>query len=310
MFIGDLERAILETLAYSDVFEYPLRLDEIHRYLPIRADVEQVTQALNGFEELVGTRDDFYFLAGRENIVEIRKGRKVHSQKLIRLAVRYGRILGTLPFIRMVALTGSLAVLNSTKEADFDYMLVTAPNHVWTARAFALLFNRFTRLFGHTLCPNLIVSENALAWSTHDLYSARELCQMVPITGMDVYRKLMKTNEWVKDFLPNVEQTFEVSKTSKVLLRNILELPLRGKFGDRIERWEMKRKIARFSQQAGFGEETVFSAEMCQGNFDHHKQWTQAALQTRLRKLNLASDSLLSVTAGAYPNGHTNSLIP
>jgi hypothetical protein len=88
------------------------------------------------------------------------------------------------------------------------------------------------------------------------------------------------------------------------LLRNILELLLRGKLGDHIERWEMNRKIARFSQQAGFGEETIFNTEMCQGNFDHHKKWTQAALQTRLRKLNLESDSLLSVTAGA------SSLIP
>ena len=304
MFIGTLERAILETLTYSDVFDFPLRLDEVYRYLPMRANIEQVSQALNVLDKLVGTRDDFYFLAGREKIVGIRQQREAHSQRLLKQALRYGRILGTLPFIRMVALTGSLAVLNSTKDADLDYMLVTAPNHVWTARAFALLSNRITRLFGHTLCPNLIVSENVLTWSTHDLYSARELCQMLPITGLDAYRKLMKTNEWVKDFLPNVEQTSEAFETSEVLLQSILEFPLRGKLGERLERWEMNRKIACFSQQAGFGEETVFSADICQGNFGHHKRWTQAALQNRLRKMNLESDSLLSVTTGA------NSLIP
>jgi len=282
MFIGTFERAILETLAYSDVFEYPLRLDEICRYLPMRADIEQVSQTLNSLGELVGEQDDFYFLAGREKIVETRKQREAHSQKFMRRALQYGRILGALPFIRMVALTGSLAVLNSTKDADFDYMLVTTPNRVWTARAFALVFNRITRLFGHTLCPNLIVSENALAWSTHDLYSARELHQMVPITGMDVYRKLLGANEWTKEFLPNVKRTSEVSKTSEVLLRNILELPLRGKLGNRLERWEMKRKIARFSKQTGFGEETVFNVDVCQGNFDHHKKWTQEMLEKQL----------------------------
>ena len=132
-------------------------------------------------------------------------------------ALKYGCMLGALPFIRMVALTGSLAVMNSAKVSDFDYMLVTTPNRVWTARAFALLLNRFTRLFGHTLCPNLIVSENALTWSTHDLYSARELCQMIPITGMDVYRKLMRANKWTKHFLPNDgKKTSEVFKTSEV----------------------------------------------------------------------------------------------
>jgi hypothetical protein len=302
MFNGVLERAILEALAYSDIFDCPLRLDEIHRYLPMRAGSEQVSQALKALNGLVGKQDDFYFLAGRENIVEIRRQRGVHSQKLMKQALRYGSILGALPFIRMVALTGSLAVLNSTKDADFDYMLVTAPNRVWIARAFALLLNRVARLFGHTLCPNLIISENALAWSTHDLYSARELCQMVPITGLDVYRKLLRANEWIKDFLPNAfleSGSLLLQRRLTVTLQSLFELPLRGKLGEHLERWEMKRKIARFSQQAGFGEETVFNADVCQGNFGHHKKWTQAALQTRLRKLNLESDSLLSVTAGA-----------
>jgi hypothetical protein len=141
-----LERAILETLAYSDVFDYPLRLDELYRYLPMRVEIEQLTQTLNSLNELLGKQDDFYFLAGREKIVEIRKQREVYSQKLLHKALIYGRILGALPFIRMVALTGSLAVMNSTKDADFDYMLVAAPDRVWMARAFALLFNRIDRL--------------------------------------------------------------------------------------------------------------------------------------------------------------------
>ena len=288
MFIDAMGRAVLETLAYSDVFEYPLHLDELHRYLPIRAEVAQMPQALNALTELVGKQDDFYFLSGREKIVEIRKRRESHSHKLIGLALRYGRMLGFLPFIRMVALTGSLAVMNSSQKSDFDYMLVTAPNRVWTARAFALLFNRITRLLSHTLCPNIIVSENMLAWSTHDLYSARELCQMIPITGMDQYQRLLKANEWAKDFLPNCGDDFsrEQSATEVVTtFQSLLEFPLRGKLGNRFEKWEMDRKIERFSKQAGFGDETVFNAEVCQGNFHHHHKWTREIFEEKISVL-------------------------
>jgi hypothetical protein len=288
MFTGDLKPAILEALAYSDIFGYPLRLKELHRYLPVRADVGQLPVVLESLRGQVGAKDDFYFLAGREEIVGIRKQRETNSQKLMPRALAYGRILGLLPFVRMVALTGSLAVLNISKNADFDYMLVTVPGRVWMARAFAVLFNRFVRVFGHTLCPNLIVSENALEWPLHDLYSARELCQMIPITGLGVYQKLLKANEWVWDFLPNAllesnSLLLEDLQKQASAFQSFLELPLRGRLGDRFEQWEMNRKITRFSKQEGFGTETVFNADVCQGNFHHHRKWTRDVFEEKLK---------------------------
>jgi hypothetical protein len=103
---------------------------------------------------------------------------------------------------------------------------------------------------------------------------------MIPITGKEIYAKLMNSNAWVQHFLPNAHPAAVISDRSK--LSAFFELPLRRKLGDRFERWEMNRKVARFSKQAGFGEETIFSAEMCQGNFDHHKHWTETAFQERL----------------------------
>jgi hypothetical protein len=163
-------------------------------------------------------------------------------------------------------------------------MLVTAPGRLWTARAFVLLFGRFIRLFGHTICPNLMITENSLDWHQHDLYSARELCQMIPITGKDTYRTLMKENEWVNGLLPNaiMESGGSLPNKQDSILQKSLEFLLSGKLGDRFENWEMDRKIARFSKQDGFGEETVFNAELCQGNFDHHRKWTQEKLEQRL----------------------------
>jgi hypothetical protein len=47
----------------------------------------------------------------------------------------------------------------------------------------------------------------------------------------------------------------------------------------------MNRKIARFSKQQGFGEETIFNAEMCQGNFDHHSKKTRERFDEKLNGL-------------------------
>jgi hypothetical protein len=301
MFNGDLRRAVLEALAYSDIFEFPLRLEEIHRFLPLRASVEEVADTVSELGVDIETQGGYYFLARRGQIVDLRRERELRSRSLFSLAFKCGRILGSLPFIRMVALTGSLAVMNVSKDVDFDYMLVTQPGRLWTARAFALLLNRMTKKRGHTLCPNLIVSEAALEWPLHDLYSARELYQMIPIGGMDVYQRLIHANAWAKEFLPNCSSeekaatpvlTEGVRKVATTF-QSLLEFPLRGKFGDRFERWEMTRKIARFSKQEGFGEETTFNAEICQGNFHHHRRWTWEMFEGKLANL-----SALAAVAG------------
>jgi len=293
-------RAILEALAYSDIFNYPLRLDELTRYLPVHLNGSDLPAALTRLDGQVGYRDGYYFLAGRQEIVSIRRRREAPSRRALRSALFYGRVLSVLPFIRMVAVTGSLAVLNCEQTSDLDFMLVAKPGRVWTARAFALAFNRLTRLFGHTLCPNLIISENALEWPLHDLYSARELCQMILVSGEQVYARLIAANRWVDSLLPNARSNDfiipeggsgnnSVGRKIVTTLKAIFELPLRGALGDRFESWEMKRKIARLSQQAGYGVETVFNAEVCQGNFHHHRAWAREFFEKRLSQLNIES---------------------
>jgi hypothetical protein len=283
----DLSRAILQTIAYSDVFDYPLTARELHRYLAgVKASLEEVLLAV-GEEGIVTRTEDYFTLPGREEIVNIRMRRLLCSSVLMPRAIAFGQMLGNLPYVRMVALTGSLAVMNVSENQDFDYMLVAARGRVWTARAFALALNRMARLQGYTLCPNLIISETALKWSKKDLYSARELCQMIPIMGFDVYYTLMQVNKWVEDWLPNAYlECIRIRpgvQQRVITFQNVLEILLRGKLGNRFEQWEMKRKITRFSNQAGFGEETIFNAEVCQGNFHHHRKWTQEVFENKLR---------------------------
>ena len=288
----EISQAVLQAVLYSDIFDFPLTVREVHRYLPgIVASYEDVCEVLSAEDRFVKT-GDYVTLAGREYLVNVREEREDRSKKLFPYALKYGRIIGRLPFVRMVALTGSLAVRNVSGNIDLDYMLVTRPGRLWTARAFSLLFGRFTKILGHTVCPNLIVSENYLEWHQRDLYTAREFSQMIPISGREIYRKLMRANGWIKDFLPNAyrepESLLLESRGQRAFaLQKLLEFLLRGELGNRLEQWEMQRKITRFSKQDRFGDETVFTADICQGNFDHHRKWTEEQLELRNSKFNV-----------------------
>ncbi len=290
VYSAPIGQAVLETLAYSDVFDHPLRLDELHRYLPVRVTPQELQAALRSGISGVETCDGFYFLAGRAPIVSVRQRREAISAPALRTARWLGRLLGSFPFIRMVALTGSLAVLNSEQSADLDFMLVTAAGRVWTARGFVLLLGKLTARFGHTLCPNLIVSEQALEWPQQDIYSAREICQMIPIVGSEVYERLRGCNAWTEGYLPNatgIPALTDGIRSTRHGLQALAEWPLKGSLGSRIESWEMDRKVQRFSHQAGFGLETRFNAQVCQGNFLHHGTRTREAFQERLARLGI-----------------------
>ena len=154
--------------------------------------------------------------AGREAIVETRKRRAQVAARLWTKAARYGQIIASLPFVRMVAITGSLAMNNTDEGKDVDYMIVTAPNHLWICRAFALLIARIAKLEGIHLCPNYLITTNALELKERSLYVAHELAQMVPLSGMEIYDEMRRLNDWVDDYLPNASGAPELSQMAQI----------------------------------------------------------------------------------------------
>lgn len=290
--ITPLERAIFETLAYSDIFDYPLMLIELRRYLSLSISLDELKSQIPLINSLPN-RDGYYHLPGRDEIVAIRKGRAAASHREYRRAIRYGKFLAHIPFVRMVAITGSLAMLNLSKNADMDFMLVTTPHRLWIARAFAVTFGRLMRLTGDRICVNLLVSERALEWPRHDLYSAREMAQMIPIAGLNMYHKLRESNPWVATILPNASDLPDHSPPKPdetgSWIQHFLELLFPGKFGAWLDDLLMKIQLRKINRKYGHSAEANFNVHVCQGNFHDHRAWADEFFRARLVSLGLES---------------------
>ena len=112
----------------------------------------------------------------------------------------------------------------------------------------------------------------------------------IPLAGPEVYARVRDANPWTSSFLPNASGAPALSPNTwpdHSLIQSMGEITMRGASGDRLETWEMNRKIKRFTHQAGYGEETRFSPDICQGNFNHHGLQTKEAYRQRLAKLGL-----------------------
>jgi hypothetical protein len=275
-----MEEAVLHTLVYADLFDYPLTVPEIHRYLTGRRASRSEIEEYLGQNGPPGGRFGLVFpywcLAGREQLAGLRREREAFSQALWREARRYGRLMAAVPFVRMAAVTGSLAMNNASSEQDdIDFLIVTARHRLWLARGLVILVVHLARRQGLELCPNFIMAEHHLQVGETSLFVAHELAQIVPLYGQETYQRLLSSNAWIAEYLPNATpRSAGAGQIGGVARRGqqLLEAALAGGAGDAVERWESGRKISRLcweAQQRGAAGAT-FTPDMCKGHLDDH----------------------------------------
>ncbi len=295
-----LEAAILRTLLYGDVFQFPMTPAEIHRYLIADTpaslpDIQQTLMTSEVLRPLLVCADDYIALREHAHYIDLRRKREVHSQTLWAEALRYGRWLSWLPFVQMVALTGSLCMRNPASENDdLDYLLVTTPGRVWLARLLAVVLVRLVRLRGRELCPNYVLAADKLEQTRHDLYMAHEVTQMRPLYGQGLYVQMLHRNAWTRDFLPNA-CPLPASDTPPGRLKRFTEWLLQGAPGDWLEAWEFRRKQRKLAAQNAQADPAArLSSGEVKGHFQDNGQPVLVRYRARLRDYGLDSMSLRS----------------
>ncbi|TSC53190.1 MAG: hypothetical protein LiPW16_465 [Microgenomates group bacterium LiPW_16] len=215
----NLKKAVLSTLAYADVFDYPLSASEVWKFLighpEIKADdVQKALLRINADLKLIDADGKFFFSLGRQKIVNLRKKREQWSQKKMKIARRVAKWLKLVPTIKMVAVTGALAMGNSDKDDDIDLLIVTSKNRLWLTRLLTVILVELVTQrrrpqdtnVKDKICLNMFLDENHLRVpkKEQDLFSAHEVCQMRVLCEKDgVYKRFLEENRWVKQFLPN-----------------------------------------------------------------------------------------------------------
>jgi hypothetical protein len=281
-----LERGIVQAVAYADVFDYPLTADEIHRYLiGISASRGAVRSVLsNGAPDVISHSGRYYTLAGREWAIETRRTRSALAADYWKRAIKYGRTIGSLPFVRMVAVTGALA-MDNIADGDIDYLVVTEPGRLWLCRAMIVALVRVAALKRTELCPNYFLSERALVLNERNLFTAHEVAQMVPLTGLATYHRLRALNRWTDTYLPNAGGSPRRITPVEPPRPRIVEYALRSRPFAPLERWEMQRKIHKLDQRSNGHAEAAFGPDWCKGHFGDHGHVTLSRYEERLHAL-------------------------
>jgi len=217
-----VEKAILKTLAYRDVFDFPLTAQEIHRFLiggeAPQSAVNKILDQLVG-EGKIENKNEYYFLPGRQDVVGLRREREKISENKLGKTRRYADLFRPFPWVKAIFASGAAAVGNADEGSDLDVLIVTAPRRLWLSRFWifsALKLLGVKRPYDGTsicdkVCPNILLaetvhSEGGTLRSARNLYTAHEVVNLKPVWEKDsIHQRFLAENSWIKDLLPNVD---------------------------------------------------------------------------------------------------------
>jgi hypothetical protein len=202
----DLRAAVKKTIAYSAYFHFPLSPAEIHYWLISSRPVS--FSSLKKFLLSSKTKDLLY----RQKLAR-------QSEQKESLAYEFIKIVRLLPTVRLIALSGSVAIGNTQKTDDLDLFIITSPHTLWLTRPLILIilsikFNRRHPRDSRDntqdlFCPNLWLDTSSLSLpkNLRSLYTAHEVLQVKPLFDRgDTYAHFVQSNSWVKKYLANAYQ--------------------------------------------------------------------------------------------------------
>jgi predicted nucleotidyltransferase len=244
-----LEKDVLKTIRYFSFFDYPPNFEEIYTFLGKKTTKKRVEKVLGDLElqKKIKKEKDFkkvtrYMLqvTSKDTVEEYSKKFKIQNlnlkikkynkrylfsqEKLQKWRLKlYLKILSFFPQIKLIGLSGSLAMMNAEKDDDIDLFIITEKNRLFTGRFVAIIlakilgihrsYNKRYKLhvtcYTDKVCLNLFFDESDLAVPDfkRNEYVAHEILQMKPIVNKDgVYERFLAANSWVFEIFPNAKE--------------------------------------------------------------------------------------------------------
>ena len=244
---SDHECNILNILLYYDIFDYPLTEDEILNNYRLKVEKEfsckSILQSLVK-KEVVYKFEDYYTLNSTDKNLLKRKVGNLLSEKCMKKALFFSKLINVFPYVRAIFLSGSLSKNFMNIDSDIDYFIITKPNRIWLTRTLLVLLKKIFLLNSYRhFCINYFVDTNNLEIDEKNIFTATEILTLVPIYGTKSVKKFFDQNRWVKKNYPNFNgNPVKFSKDNNVI-KKIFELLFNNRVGDCLDDYFFKLSV-------------------------------------------------------------------
>jgi predicted nucleotidyltransferase len=252
-----LKNNILRVLLYYDIFDHPLREEEVYCFLPENSVAKEdvfkfLREAANAHDSFYGYYDGYVYISTKRENIQSRLRKEKSSEKMWRIAGFMTHIIKRFPFVKAVFVTGSLSKNSIDSGSDIDLMVITVENRIWVVRMLLMLFKKIFLFNSYKyFCINYFISETNLEIPEKNIFTATEIAHLKVLFNEELLKEFINKNIWVKNFFPNYEANDSFLHKSgtqvnnrKSLIQKFLEIFFAGKVGDYFDRLFMKLIVA------------------------------------------------------------------
>ncbi|MEO8886930.1 MAG: nucleotidyltransferase domain-containing protein [Mucilaginibacter sp.] len=283
----EIKDDILSTLAYFDIFNYPLTSGEINLFLKNKYHQNEFDLAI---KYLVGNHHifqfgGFYTLKNDYAVIERRIKGNAKAAELIKIAERISTLLIKFPYVRGIAISGSLSKNFADEKSDIDLFIITAKNRLWIARTLMHAFKKLTYLVNKQdyFCMNYYIDEEQLEIVEKTLYTAIEIVTLIPLQGDAVIEHFYTANTWTRNYLPNKIMRLSSAKPLKPsLIKRAFETMLNNRAGNYIDNVLLKITTNRWLKKARLKKLNAHGGVMAMATAKHYAKPDPKVFQTNL----------------------------
>lgn len=203
-------------------------------------------------EKMIFPIGEYYSLSNDIVLAQRRKKGNEKAAKQIRIAKKLSRFLSRFPFVRAVAVSGSLSKNFADEHSDIDFFIITKANRLWIARTVMHFFKKLTYLAGkqHWFCMNYYLDETALEIQEKNIYTATEIVTALQFYGNADFENFVKANNWAFDFYPSYISNYgNPKKNRKGTVKSTVEFLFDNQIGERLDTLLMKITVRRWKQK-------------------------------------------------------------
>lgn len=141
------------------------------------------------------------------------------DQNLLKKAELWAKILGHLPGVQAIFLSGSLACGKAKKKSDIDYLVIAHAGQIWTARFFVFVvlkvFRQLAKPHNHAgrICPNHFITDHSLEIDEKDAYAAHLFSHNIPLYDpLELWVNFVDANKsWIESSGETFQDTPEIT---------------------------------------------------------------------------------------------------